>query len=139
MMKLISSRYWWLYLLLIVVAVNIIASRFHYRLDLTQENRYTLSNPTKNLLRSLDGDISIDVFLKGDLKSGIKKLAISTQEMLEEFKEYGKGRIHFRFYDPLTNLDDTSKKILLDSLEAMGIGQMTQVAQSKKGDEQSER
>jgi ABC-2 type transport system permease protein len=139
MNKLINSTYWWLYLILITVAVNILASQFHYRLDLTQEKRYTLSNPTKKLLRGLDGDINIDVYLKGDLKSGIKKLAISTEELLEEFEEYGKGRIHFRFFDPLSSLDDTAKKALLDSLGALGIQQETEVAQSKKGEEQSER
>ena len=139
MKKLISSRYWWFYIILILLAVNFIASRFHYRLDLTQEKRFTLSDATKKLLGNLDGDVHIDVFLKGDLKAGIKKLAISAEELLDEFKEYGRGRVSYRFFDPLTNLDDSAKKALLDSLGALGIRQMTQVAQSRKGEEQSER
>src|SRR5271154_6671246 len=107
MNKLASSKYWWLYLIIILVAINFIASQFHYRFDLTKEKRYTLSEPTKKLLRNLDDDINVDIFLKGDLKAGIKKISKSTEELLSEFKEYGKGKIHFRFFDPLTDLDDS--------------------------------
>ncbi len=139
MNKLISSKLWWLYLLIIIIAINFIASQLHYRLDLTQEKRYTLSKPTKKLLSNLDEQVNIDIFLKGDLKAGIKKLSKSTEELLEEFKEYGNGKVHFRFFDPLISLDDSAKKDLVDSLKRMGIEPMNIVAQSKKGDEQSER
>ncbi|HVM88871.1 MAG TPA: gliding motility-associated ABC transporter substrate-binding protein GldG [Puia sp.] len=139
MKKINSSKFWWLYLLIIIVAVNFIAAQLHYRVDLTKEKRYTLSEPTKNLLKNLDGDIDIDVYLKGDLKAGIKKLAKSTEELLEEFKEYANGKVHFHFFDPLTTLDDSARQTFVDSLSKMGIQPMTQVAQSKKGEEQSER
>src|SRR5208282_3876140 len=95
--------------------------------------------PTKKLIKNLDDNINVDIFLKGDLKAGIKKLSKSTEELLSEFKEYGNGKIHFRFFDPLTDLDDSAKKSFIDSLSRMGIHAMTQVAQSKKGEEQSER
>src|SRR5579862_2004971 len=139
MQKNISSKFWWLGLLMIMVAINFIAAQFHYHLDLTKEKRYTLSDPTKRLLKNLDDHINVDVYLKGDLKAGIKKLAKSTEELLEEFKEYGNGKVQFRFFDPLTELNDSAKKILIDSLDKMGIRPMTQVAQSKKGEEQSAR
>lgn len=125
--------------MIIIIVINFIASQFHYRVDLTKEKRYTLSEPTKKLLKNLDSNINVDVYLKGDLKAGIKKLAKSTEELLTEFKEYGNGKIHFRFFDPLTDLDDSAKKDLVDSLSRMGIQPKTQVAQSKKGEEQSER
>jgi ABC-2 type transport system permease protein len=135
----ISSKFWWLWLLITLITLNILASQFHYHLDLTKEKRFTLSEATKKLLAGLDDDINVDVYLKGDLKSGIKKLAKSTEEMLEEFKEYGNGKIHFRFFDPLTDLDDSAKKILVDSLGRMGILPENLVAQAKKGEERTER
>jgi len=139
MKKLATSKYWSLYLIAIIVAINFAASQLHYRLDLTKEKRYTLSEPTKKLLKNLDDNINIDIFLKGDMKAGIKKLSKSTEELLSEFKEYGNGKIHFRFFDPLTDLDDSAKKLLIDSLYRMGIQPMNLVAQTKKGEEQSER
>lgn len=133
-----SSKYGWLILIVLLVLVNLLAGHFHYRIDLTQEKRYTLSNPTRTLLEKLDDDVEVDFFLAGDLKAGIRQLSKSTQELLQEFNEYCDGKIRVRTFDPLTTLDDSAKTGFLDSLRKMGIQPMTQVAQSKKG-EQSQR
>jgi ABC-2 type transport system permease protein len=137
--KLSTPKYGWIALIAILVVINLLAGHFHYRLDLTKEKRYTLSAPTKALLGKLDDDVEVDFFLQGDLKSGIRQLSKSTLELLEEFNEYCDGKIRVRTFDPLTTLDDSAKVIFLDSLRKMGIQQMTQVAQSKKGEEQSQR
>jgi gliding motility-associatede transport system auxiliary component len=137
--KLLSSKYGWIALLFVLLVVNLLAARYHYRLDLTQEKRYTLSPATKDLLRKLDDPIQIDFFLQGDLKAGIRKLAKSTEELLQEFSEYSDGKIQVRAFDPLTGRDDSAKAYFLDSLQAIGIQPMTQVAQSKKGEEESQR
>jgi ABC-2 type transport system permease protein len=137
--KLTSSKYGWLGLILLLAAVNFLAALTHYRLDLTQEKRYTLSHPTKILLSKIDDDIEVDFYLQGDLKAGIRKLSKSSLELLQEFNEYCDGKIRVHAFDPLASLDDSSKSLLLDSLRRLGIQPMTQVAQSKKGEEQSQR
>ena len=129
----------WVFLLVVLVVVNWLASLWHYRLDLTREKRYTLSVPTRNLLAKLDDDIQVDLFLEGDLKAGIRKLSRSSQELLQEFNEYCGGKIRVRAFDPLADRDDSAKAAFLDSLRRMGIEPWTQVAQSKKGEEQSQR
>ena len=139
MKNLRNSKYWWIYWLILLVAINYLASMFHYRIDFTQENRYTLSKATRNLLGSLDDYVTIDVFLKGDLKSGVKKLAQSTDELLQDFKDYSKGNLRVRFVDPIGDYDDSTAAYILDSLSRMGIRPMTQVAQSTTGQEQSQR
>ena len=63
--------------MILVLAVNFLASRFHSRLDLTKEKRYTLSKATKKLLKDLDEPIMIDVFLKGEFHAGFRKLSLS--------------------------------------------------------------
>lgn len=129
----------WVGVLAVLLILNLGASRLHYRLDLTHEKRYTLSAPTKELLRHLDDDIQVDFFLQGDLKAGFRKLSKSTQELLQEFNEYADGRVRISVTDPLAGLDDSTKMHTLDSIQRMGIQPKTQVAQSKKGDEQSQR
>jgi len=134
-----DKKFGWIGLILVLLAINLGAASFHYRLDLTQEKRYTLSTPTKELLSHLDDNIEVELFLQGDLKSGIKKLSKSTQELLQEFNEYSDGRIRMRVTDPLAGLADSAKATMLDSLRRIGIQPKTQVAQSKKGEEQSQR
>lgn len=139
MKKLLSSKYGWILLLVFLAALNGIASLYHFRIDLTQEKRYTLSDPTKKLLSGLDEDVTIDFFLQGNLNAGIKKLSNNTAELLEEFREYSHGKVQFRRFDPLSELSDTAQSDFLDSLRRMGIEPNTQVVQTKKGDEQSQR
>jgi len=126
-------------ILLVLIGLNLLAALVHYRLDLTADKRYTLSAPTKAMLARLDDDIQVDFFLEGNLKAGIRKLSKSSLEMLQNFNEYCGGKIRVHAFDPLANLDDSAKQTFLDSLAHMGIQPMTQVAQTKKGEEESQR
>ena len=139
MQKLLNSGFSWLYLLIIVVILNMLASHVNARYDMTSEKRYTLTSPVKKMLGRVNGQVNIDILLEGNLKSGLRKLRNSTESLLQEFNEYADGNIHYRLIDPVAGGDDTSRAILLDSLSKMGIQPMTQVAQSKKGEEQSQR
>jgi ABC-2 type transport system permease protein len=86
--------------LFIVIAVNFVANKLFFRIDLTAEKRYTLTNATKNLLKNIKQEIVIDVYLDGkDLPAGIKKLKQETGEMLQEFRTYSKGKIVFNYID----------------------------------------
>jgi ABC-2 type transport system permease protein len=134
--KILGAKSWWLILLLAAIALNYAASLVHGRFDLTAEKRYTLSRATKTMLGKIDDKLTVEVFLKGNNKSGFRKLANSTEELLQEFKEYSKGRLQFSFTNPLDNESDTAK---LDTLYRMGLQPYTQVAQSKEGDETSQR
>jgi ABC-2 type transport system permease protein len=125
--------------LALLAGINVLAYFMPWRLDLTQEKRFTLSRPTRQLLGGLGGEVRIDVFLAGKLNAGLRKLQKSTQNLLGDFNRYSNGRLDIRFYDPLAKLDDSTAAALLDSLKRMDIEPMTQVAQSQQGGEESQR
>ncbi|HTB25458.1 MAG TPA: gliding motility-associated ABC transporter substrate-binding protein GldG [Puia sp.] len=139
MQKLFNSRFSWLYLLFGIILLNIIASHVNARYDMTSEKRYTLTKPVKNMLGRIHEPVNIDILLEGNLKSGLRKLRNSTETLLQEFNEYADGNINYRLVDPVAGGDDSSRASILDSLAKMGIQPMTLVAQSKKGEEQSQR
>ncbi|MDD6358024.1 MAG: gliding motility-associated ABC transporter substrate-binding protein GldG [Bacteroidales bacterium] len=84
----------------VLVILNIIASFFFFRWDLTSEKRYSISPQTKKLLKNLDQEMNVTVYLDGDLNSGFLRLKKATEEMLDEFKIYGKKNIVYHFEDP---------------------------------------
>ena len=110
------------------------ASRFHSRLDLTKEKRYTLSKATKKLLKNLDEPIMIDVFLKGDFHAGFRKLSLSTSELLKEFKENGTRNIIYNFYEPDELI--TADRKYSDTLLSMGAVPINLTVQVKAGEQQ---
>jgi gliding-associated putative ABC transporter substrate-binding component GldG len=91
----------------ILVLVNVLASRFHYGLDLTKEKRFTLSPSSKKLLRNMDDVAIIDVYLEGrDFPPGFQRLRDAVRERLQALKEYGGTHIMYRFTDPFAGKSD---------------------------------
>lgn len=96
--------------LAVLALVNLAGSRYFERWDLTAEKRYTLDPSTRELLRDLDREITIEVYLEGsDLPAGIKKLRNSTRELLNEFRALSGGLIDYRFLD-IYAIDDATER-----------------------------
>lgn len=130
--KIFNSRYGWLVMLAILVAINFLASIFHSRIDLTKEKRYTLSNATKDLVRKLDDDVQIDVFLEGEFPSGFRKLSNSTAEFLQLLKDQAGSKFNYRFISPLEKMPGTEIQYG-DSLVGMGAVPINLTVQKEEG------
>ncbi len=115
MKKIFASKFWLIILLLILFAINFLASVYHSRFDLTKEKRYTLSKATKNLLGKLDEKMRIDVFLKGEFPAGFRKLANSTGEFLQECEEYSHGNLIVHFADPFKKANDSAENFIKET------------------------
>ncbi len=135
-MRLSAGNKLWAFItvILILVAVNFLAALFHYRLDLTNEKRFTISSPVKKILKDLNDPVEIDIFLKGDLPSGFKKLAITSTELLQEFQEYAKGNIKYRLLSPEEQISGTNRTYA-DTLSSLGIIPINLKVQLKAGEQ----
>jgi gliding-associated putative ABC transporter substrate-binding component GldG len=139
MKKLFASKYWWISLLIVLVGINYLASQFHFRVDLTQEKRYTLSSPTKRLLRELGDQVTVTVLLDGEMPAGFKRLSNSARELLQEFKETGKANVQFRFQRPGVDPADSASAFSMDSLMRMGLTPTNVRVKAKEGEGEEQR
>ena len=121
MKKLIQHKYWWLAIIALFAAITYISTLFNYKLDLTAEKRFSLSNSTKTLLKDIDTVINVKVFLTGELPSDYKKLSIATNDLLSEFKDLSSNFIRVSFEKPGEGLPDSSRLQLYDSLARLGV------------------
>ncbi len=83
-----------------LVLLNVIAGSFFFRIDLTEEKRYTITDATKETLENLEDVVYVEVYLEGSFPSGFKRLQNAVRETLEEFRMYGGGNIQYEFIDP---------------------------------------
>ena len=125
---------WWVITIVIIIAINFLASVFHKRIDLTNEKRFTISGPVKNILKNIDNKAEILIFLKGDLPSGFKKLSTSAQELLQEFKEYSNGNIHYKIISADEKMPE-SERTYADTLSSLGIIPINLKVQLKAGEQ----
>lgn len=107
--------------LAILFLVNYIGSFAYLRLDLTSENRYSISKPTKELLENLDEDLFVQVYLEGDFPASFKRLRNETREMLDEFQAYSQGHLDFEFINPSSNPDMKERDKVYKNLYKLGL------------------
>ena len=129
-----TSRFRLLLLPVLLIAANFLAALFPFRIDLTEEGRYTLSEPTRQLLQGLEDEVSVTVTLAGAMPAGFRKLANSTEDMLEAFRRYNPGRLVYRSERPGEGLEDSVRYGLYDSLQRLGINATNVKAQTKQGE-----
>jgi len=133
--KIWKRKGWFVITIAALVAINWLASMYHTRIDFTNEKRFTLSSPTKIVLQKLDDVVQVDVFLKGDFPSGFKKLANSTAEILQEFKEVAGNKLGYNFISPDEEMPEASVK-WGDTLSAIGLYPFNLKSQLKEGEKQ---
>lgn len=75
-------------ILVALVLMNVLVHQLVCRWDMTDDKRYTISHPTKELLRSLDSPLTVTVLLEGELNAGFTRLQKAASELLSEFSIY---------------------------------------------------
>lgn len=90
-----------------VVAVNVLASWFFKRIDLTENKQYSISPATKNILRGLDDIINVRVFFSKNLPPQVKTLENDVRDLLSEYEAYGGANLRVAWESPQ---DDEAKK-----------------------------
>lgn len=87
-------------LIAIIILLNFVGSYYFERFDLTSEKRYTLAESTKKLLKGLDDEIYLKVYLNGDFNPSFTRLKNEAREMLDEFRAYSDKHLQYEFITP---------------------------------------
>ncbi len=107
--------------ILAVVLVNVLSSFFFYRIDLTRDNRHSLSPATIDLLKSLDDKIYVRVYLKGkDMPADYQLFAKQVEQVLQDFRSYSKN-VYFEFIDPLEGKSGDEVNAILGEFVKKGL------------------
>src|SRR5687768_16431606 len=116
-----------------LLLVNLLSSQFFFRLDLTEEKRYSIHPTTKQMLSDLDDDVYIEVFLEGELNAGFRRFQKSIRETLEMFRIYSGNKVQYSFTDPASALSQKARSEFIADLSAKGI-QPTNVIDTRDGE-----
>lgn len=107
--------------ILLAVVLNQLAALYAFRIDLTEEKRYTIKAPTVLLLQNLDDDVYIDVYLEGELNAEFRRLRKAVRETLEEFRVQSGNRVHYQFSDPLAAAGANARQEFMADLVSKGL------------------
>jgi gliding-associated putative ABC transporter substrate-binding component GldG len=96
----------------IFLALNLVAGQLFFRLDFTADKRYTLSNSTKDILKSLgeqDKLVTITAYFSRNLPPELSRIGEDLKDLLAEYESYSDGRVVYEFIDPAANEEAEQK------------------------------
>ncbi|HEY5918116.1 MAG TPA: gliding motility-associated ABC transporter substrate-binding protein GldG, partial [Chryseolinea sp.] len=115
-----------------VALINLLVSTNFYRFDLTEEQRYSIKDQTRDILKNLDDDVYVDVYLTGDLNAEFERFQKAISETLEEFRIYSRNKVKYKFTDPAAAISEKARSEFMSELAGKGI-QPTNVIDTKDG------
>ncbi len=86
--------------LAIIVVANLISNELYFRLDFTEENQYTFSEATKDVIEEIDGVITITAYFSEDLPPQLLSNKQDFEDQLVEYENRSGGNIIFEFVNP---------------------------------------
>jgi ABC-2 type transport system permease protein len=114
----------WLQFITAIAVISLLASLssiVRFRIDLTGDKRFTLSEPTLNVLSGIKNDVYIQVYLDGEMPIPLKRLKRSVREMLDEFRVASGRKIDYEFINPSEAKDSKQRENLYQSLTDKGL------------------
>ncbi|WBL43309.1 gliding motility-associated ABC transporter substrate-binding protein GldG [Algoriphagus halophytocola] len=93
----------------------------HFRIDLTEEKRFSLHPATEDILSELKEPLHVDILLVNDnLPGGFRRLQKAIEETVRTFNAYSSEKITFSYFDPLT-VEESEREEFILSLADYGI------------------
>jgi len=118
--------------LVLLVVLNQLSSIWFFRIDLTEEKRFTVKPQTKELLGRLNDDVLIEVFLEGDLNPGFKRFQKQIRELLDEFRIHSDGKLNYLITDPTSAKSEKARNEFMSGLISKGV-QPINIIENKDG------
>lgn len=116
----------------LVVLINLLASHYFFRVDLTEEKRYSIKPQTREILDNLEEEVYVEVYLEGELNAGFRRFQKAIRETLEEFRIYSDNKVNYIFTNPATAKGQQAQAEFMNDLGRRGI-QPTNVIDTKDG------
>lgn len=116
-------------ILIVLMATKII----FFRIDLTQERRFSISRNTAELLQKVEKPIRIEIYLESGADADLARLKHATHDMIEEFDIRCKERITYHDNTPSEAKNEDERKRNYAKLEQRGLISMTTAERNKEG------
>jgi len=133
--KSIRNRTWLQFIVIVtgIILTAYIISFGRVRIDLTEDKRYSLSDPTRTILDGIENDIYVQVFLDGEMPIPLKRLKRSVSEMLDEFRIASGRKIDYEFINPAGSKDAQQRELQYQTLYNKGLNPVNIRAGDEEG------
>ncbi len=84
----------------ILVLANFLTMSHFFRIDLTQDKRFTLADDTRRVLGGLEDDLRLTAYLSKEVPSGYANLMRDIEDKIHEFEQLAKPHLRAEIVNP---------------------------------------
>ncbi|HON18104.1 MAG TPA: gliding motility-associated ABC transporter substrate-binding protein GldG [Salinivirgaceae bacterium] len=117
----------------ILIAVAFISNRLFFRIDLTEDKRFSINTLTKEQINNLEDIVFFKVYIDGELPADFKELRQSVLDLLNELRAISPLKIHYEFVNPSENPDPSVRRDVYLDLIRKGLQPYTIRTETKDG------
>lgn len=99
----LNKRHFNYYIVLVIgilVLINVLANRFFFRIDFTEDQRYTLSETTKDILSDITEPITITAYFSEGLQPQFDQIRNDFKDLLAEYASLSERQLVYEFVNP---------------------------------------
>jgi ABC-2 type transport system permease protein len=96
--------------LLVIVLINIAGTTLFFRIDLTEDGIYSISEASKRVVSTLSEPLTINVFFTRNLPAPYNNTERYLRDLLEEYSVYANRYFNYRFYEVSPEQGDISRE-----------------------------
>lgn len=111
----------------------ITSRRVFFRIDMTEEGRFTIAECTREIVSAIDEPVHIDVYLGGDIDANMVRLRHAVRDLIDEFNAYAGEKITVAYIDPNDAPDEESRYAGYERLERRGLRGMSVAVRDAHG------
>ena len=118
---------------IIVVLVLLFTKTLFFRIDLTEEERYSLSKAAKSLVVEMSEPLTVKIYLDGDLDANMLRLRRAVEDMIRELNVYSAKQLMVETYNPNSATTDEERYAEYAMLEERGLRGMSVTVRERGG------
>ena len=117
----LSGKFKYSWVLLVMLLLNVLSHLYPLQIDLTKDQRYTMSSQSKILIQNIKQPVKIHFYLGGELPAHYKKLELATIQFLDQLQQINPTWISWDQTVPGELYKDSALMIFYDSLQKQGL------------------
>ena len=117
----LSGKFKYSWVLLVMLLLNVLSHLYPLQIDLTKDQRYTMSSQSKILIQDIKQPVKIHFYLGGELPAHYKKLELATIQFLDQLQQINPTWISWDQTVPGELYKDSALMIFYDSLQKQGL------------------
>jgi gliding-associated putative ABC transporter substrate-binding component GldG len=117
----LSGKFKYSWVLLVMLLLNMLSHLYPLQIDLTKDQRYTMSSQSKLLIQDIKQPVKLHFYLGGELPAHYKKLELATIQFLDQLQQINPTWISWDQTVPGELYKDSALMLFYDSLQKQGL------------------